>query len=463
MNHNWVKPYINSLFSSSSEQHEQEELLLEKMKYINKPFYKYCYVCEENKRGADKIDYNIENFKNNCLFFQNPANFNDPFDCYMGFSQVELVRNLLITSMKQQHKYSPSMRKAIESFFSDEVFNPISYNSISSEDWLVAIKQIIPILLNQFGEDELLRNYTDSFLTTLLNGDYMELFLKLVQNKLTIMDKQQIVDLIYQDEAFKTYAKSKITNKDMAETIIDIVRHDTKLKIETTPDSVLSDTENETFQIFDLFQLIIDSFKGNKDFPEFSDIKKQLKTAGDDAVSKSRMIISEQCRITCLSERMDSPLMWSHYANKHYGFCLEYDFTHSMIKNFPDLWLAKLMLFPVIYSESRPLLSNAIANPSMLLQYKKTHKMPNYLISNIIFCLLFKSKEWEYEQEWRIILINNDKPTLKLPPPRKVFLGANMEDSARNRVVEIAKSKRIPIYQMFLTADKYQFSYYKVE
>lgn len=39
--------------------------------------------------------------------------------------------------------------------------------------------------------------------------------------------------------------------------------------------------------------------------------------------------------------------MWSHYANKHTGFCVEYDI--SLLDNF-----YKLNLFPVLYSNNRP-------------------------------------------------------------------------------------------------------------
>lgn len=458
----WVKPYINRLFSANSEK-EADALLYEKMVHINMPFYKYCYVSEESKRAEAEIDYNIENFKKEELFFQNPANFNDPFDCFMGFSQVQLVRNLLNATLQKQHKYTPQMRKAINSFFSEEVFNPLSFNSITTEDWTAIVDALVPVITSQFDGDDLLSKYVISFITTLTNEENKKLFIKLIQNRLTVLDKQKIVDLMYTDEGFKEYSKSKLTNKDIQDTVLSMAQHDMKLKIETTPDSFLSDSDSETFQVFDFYQLIINMVIGKKDAPEFSDIKKQLNISSNEAMLKGRKIISEQSRVTCLSERMDSPLMWSHYANKHYGFCLEYDFTHNMIKRYPDLWLAKMMLFPVIYSDNRPLLSQAISNPQIMLQYMKTKKLSNDMIKNIIYGLLFKSKDWEYEQEWRIIIVNQDKPTLKLPPARKVFLGANMESSTKERIIEIAKSKRIPVYQMFLATDKYKFDYFKVD
>ncbi len=65
----WVKHYLNRILSADLEK-EADDLLAEKMTHINKPFYKYCYVCEENKLVEGAIDYNMENFKNDELFFK---------------------------------------------------------------------------------------------------------------------------------------------------------------------------------------------------------------------------------------------------------------------------------------------------------------------------------------------------------------------------------------------------------
>ncbi len=60
----------------------------DKLPYINLPLYKYCSVCENSKRTKETREYNIENFENEVLYFQDPSQFNDPFDCFLGFSQI---------------------------------------------------------------------------------------------------------------------------------------------------------------------------------------------------------------------------------------------------------------------------------------------------------------------------------------------------------------------------------------
>ncbi|MBD5092435.1 MAG: hypothetical protein HDT36_03535, partial [Clostridiales bacterium] len=89
----------------------------DKLPYINLPLYKYCAVCEDSKRTPDTVDYNIDNFENDVLYFQNPANFNDPFDCFLGFSQSQIVKDLLVQEIKKKHQYTPLIKQTIDSLF----------------------------------------------------------------------------------------------------------------------------------------------------------------------------------------------------------------------------------------------------------------------------------------------------------------------------------------------------------
>lgn len=87
--------------------------------------------------------------------------------------------------------------------------------------------------------------------------------------------------------------------------------------------------------------------------------------------------------------------------------------------------------------------------------------IPAVAFEKIMYGLLGKSSDWDYEEEWRIFQLGN-KDTMKLPKARKVFLGANMEEIPKQRIMEIAKKKNIPVFQMYLKADKYKFDYYRV-
>lgn len=116
-----------------------------KLSHINLPLYKYCAVCEDSKRTQDTIDYNIDNFENDVLYFQNPANFNDPFDCFLGFSQSQIVKDLLIQEIRKKHQYTPQIRQAIDSFFeyTENIQEIIDDNYDSVIEIIVTLEPII--------------------------------------------------------------------------------------------------------------------------------------------------------------------------------------------------------------------------------------------------------------------------------------------------------------------------------
>lgn len=66
--------------------------------------------------------------------------------------------------------------------------------------------------------------------------------------------------------------------------------------------------------------------------------------------------IKDAVRVVCLSEVYDSMLMWSHYAQNHTGFCIEYDFKES------DMLYKHL--YPVIYTKDKALKMRAGRRPT---------------------------------------------------------------------------------------------------
>ena len=72
----------------------------------------------------------------------------------------------------------------------------------------------------------------------------------------------------------------------------------------------------------------------NKKFKD--DALEGMKKAFQDRVD----IMRNDRGVACFSEVVDNMLMWSHYADGHRGFCLEYDTNHEPFAN----------AFPVTYS-----------------------------------------------------------------------------------------------------------------
>lgn len=162
--------------------------------------------------------------------------------------------------------------------------------------------------------------------------------------------------------------------------------------------------------------------------------------------------------IACFSESIDSILMWSHYADSHKGFALEYDFRPTLeqpIKN--------VGLFPVVYSEERFDISDYIAW-AFLRIIGFPAKMPD--ISASIKNALWKSDVWAYEKEWRMIDstprdITDEKASAIHYKPVAIYYGRHMSGDDKRQLHEVAKEKGIMEYEMYLdySSLKYEMLY----
>lgn len=159
--------------------------------------------------------------------------------------------------------------------------------------------------------------------------------------------------------------------------------------------------------------------------------------------------------VICFSENIDSILMWSHYSYNHTGFALGYDLRPLLLPNDKNLGL-----YPVVYSDKR---YNAeefllyLLGSLMQLPVKETDKMSS------IKLLLYKSLEWQYEQEWRLIKSDtsnlfeghSEPITLK---PNSIYYGCRISQENYQKLHEIAQRKNLEEHFMKLdnASDEYR-------
>ncbi len=133
--------------------------------------------------------------------------------------------------------------------------------------------------------------------------------------------------------------------------------------------------------------------------------------------------------VACLSETNESVLMWSHYADDHKGFCVEYS-GNEIYKN----EIVNKRFFPVKYVTKE---EYSIPVSAMALEYSG------------LYSVLCKTEDWAYEKEWRICFGIEElgvPHNLQLPKATGVYIGVKMPDDDRKRVIDIAHRKNIPIY-----------------
>ena len=201
-------------------------------------------------------------------------------------------------------------------------------------------------------------------------------------------------------------------------------------------------------EITDALKVGLSSIEDIKDFEERIEESRQRMIS---LIETFFPILSETSKrystIACFSESIGSILMWSHYANSHTGFALEYEFRPTLeqpIKN--------VGLFPVIYSEERLDISDYIAWAFLRILGIKAI-MPD--MSASIKNVLWKSDVWAYEKEWRMIDstprdITDDKASVIPYKPVSIYYGQKMSYENKRQLHEIAQEKGIEEYEMYL-------------
>lgn len=130
-------------------------------------------------------------------------------------------------------------------------------------------------------------------------------------------------------------------------------------------------------------------------------------------------------RIAALSEVKDSILMWSHYADNHKGFCIEYD-TQSLIDN----------IYPVFYSNKL---------------YDATNFLKKQEVNILRVAAMNKLDIWKYEKEWRIISRETKKSDPKI---KAIYLGSKILNADKEQLIKLCNG--IDIFQMKLAENEYK-------
>jgi hypothetical protein len=138
--------------------------------------------------------------------------------------------------------------------------------------------------------------------------------------------------------------------------------------------------------------------------------------------------------VACFTEEWQSPLMWSHYADQHAGFCIEYRVQKQRLS-----------------AEARQVFVQ------QQVQYVST--LPEICLSEVLFsphqvlCRLLSTKsiEWAYEREWRLINFGQSHALVDLPEGMEISAligGIRIPDAALRQLVETADRLDVPAFRV---------------
>ncbi len=161
------------------------------------------------------------------------------------------------------------------------------------------------------------------------------------------------------------------------------------------------------------------------------ELRKSFINGARKVYDERRILQREQRGIACFSATVTDITMWSHYADGHRGFCLEFDRT------LPPFSRA----FEVQYVDQPPVL-----NPIDVLVNGPTDEEENELLRAFV---LTKARCWSYEQEWRLM---HEEPSKSYGygngPLTGIYVGAEMPIAHQDMIGRMTLGSGVQLYQM---------------
>lgn len=170
----------------------------------------------------------------------------------------------------------------------------------------------------------------------------------------------------------------------------------------------------------------------------------------------------ERVATFCLASNFDEPLMWAHYADNHKGFCVV--FSKKALENIlsyrhPDRkdsieTTGRIIRGDVGYEETPPIIQmESIYERAM---DAKKGNWGDELIQKILYT---KSIHWQYEKEFRIVLVVKDKHSgvlVRVPDEaiKGIIFGARTKDE--DRVRTMAAHPHLSFYRANMMRAKYR-------
>ncbi len=144
-------------------------------------------------------------------------------------------------------------------------------------------------------------------------------------------------------------------------------------------------------------------------------------------------------------ELLKNTTMWSHYADHHRGFCIEYEVDFKIIDFQKEI---KCGLFPITYTSRVPTLP--IGELFKLDPTNEELTIGKQLMKSIFRTYTTKSAFWSYEKEWRLIFDLNQthfqiNRTIQFLKIKRIYLGCRIDHGVKKNITSIANGKNIEV------------------
>lgn len=139
---------------------------------------------------------------------------------------------------------------------------------------------------------------------------------------------------------------------------------------------------------------------------------------------------SSNFSVCSFSLKIDEPLLWSHYANKHKGVCLTYTFPESFLDNSDEI----MGVAPISY------LDNAMTHWFASNMPIEESDLTDFVIEVIKQMISIKSPAWAYEEEVRIIRQKQGPFAIERSHLKQICFGLDTSDADIELIKNIVRN-----------------------
>lgn len=172
--------------------------------------------------------------------------------------------------------------------------------------------------------------------------------------------------------------------------------------------------------------------------------------------------IKDKCIMYSLSETYTNNHQWAMYAAGGKGYCVEYKIVP---KNKREASLLPELL-PIYYGERKELLLTRMLSETLeyAIRPETLQDLVNQETESLFISLHTKTPEWNGEQEWRfnIPLVKVESNLIDFDFASAIYLGENIEDEWKQKLIDIAKEQKLEVYQRKLDKMKSNWIYEKL-
>lgn len=163
-----------------------------------------------------------------------------------------------------------------------------------------------------------------------------------------------------------------------------------------------------------------------------------------------------------LSETYENNHQWAMYADGGKGFCIGY---HVKPKTERE-WSLIPNLLPIYYGDKRPLMITRMLDEALeyVVRPETLQDLINQEAESLYISLNTKTLQWIGEEEWRFGIPKLQAETNAVPFDfaESLYLGENIEEEWKEKLLEIAKEQGLCVYQRKLDSTKSKWIYAEI-